>query len=288
MLWLLISLLAALAASSQEAWVKKFFSHLSPYEMAVYPLIYSLPLFAITLPFIPVPRLDTTFFWYFLAGIPLNSVAFVLHMKAIKISPLSLTVPYLAFTPAFMIFTGYVFLDEMPNTWGILGIMITCMGGYVLNMVPGKWSPLMPLKAVFNETGAWMMLIVAFLYSFAAAIGKKCILHSSPMFYTVSFFAVFNAFLVIFLWQIRKIRMSAFMENPAGGLITGGLMFVHALLHGWAVSLTKAAYMIAVKRTSIVFGVIWGKLLFGEQNMAFRIGGALLMLVGTIFITLLG
>ncbi|OQY58907.1 MAG: hypothetical protein B6245_09440 [Desulfobacteraceae bacterium 4572_88] len=288
MIWLCISLFAAVAASSQEAWVKKFFSHLSPYEMAAYPLIYSLPMFAITLPFIPVPRLDATFFWYFLVSIPLNAVAFVLHTKAIKISQLSLTIPYLAFTPAFMIFTGYVFLDEIPNTWGFLGIMIICLGSYVLNMVPGKWSPLMPLKAVFDETGAWMMLIAAFLYSFAAVIGKKCILHSSPLFFTVSFFAVFNMFFVLFLLRIRKIRLTTFMENPVGGVITGGLLFVHALLHGWAISLTKAAYMMSVKRISIVFGVIWGKVLFKEQNIAFRIGGTLMMLAGTLFITLLG
>jgi uncharacterized membrane protein len=50
-------------------------------------------------------------------------------MKAIRVSPLSLTLPYLAFTPAFMIFSGYVFLNEMPNLWGIAGIVLTCAGG---------------------------------------------------------------------------------------------------------------------------------------------------------------
>ncbi len=288
MLWFILSLLAALAVSSQDAWMKKFFSHLSPYEMAVCPLLYSLPLFAIAVLFVPVPRLDSVFFWSFLVSVPLNSVAFVLYMKAIKISPLSLTVPYLAFTPAFMIVTGYMFLDEMPNIWGIFGILIICAGCYILNIEPGKWSFLTPFKSVFKETGSWLMLILSFLFSFAAVIGKKAILHSSPLFFTLSFFAVFNLTLFLFLLIFRKIRVKTFREEILKGVIAGGVFFLHALFHGLAISLTKAAYMISVKRLSVVFGVIYGKLLFKEANIGFRLSGALLMLAGTILITLQG
>lgn len=288
MLWLTLSLLTALAASSQDAWSKKFFSHFTLYEMAAYPFIYSLPMFLMTIPFVPVPCLDATFFWCFLVSIPLNAVAFVLYIKAIRIAPLSLTVPYLAFTPAFMIFTGYVFLDEMPNIWGILGIMIICVGSYILNIEPGKWNFLSPLKAVSKETGSWLMLFVAFLFSFAAVIGKKGILHSSPLFFTMSFFGALNLFLLIFLRAFGKIRIETFRETPLKGIIVGSLLFIHALCHGWAVSLTKAAYMVSVKRLSVVIGVVYGKLLFKEENMGFRMSGALLMLVGTVFITLQG
>lgn len=31
------------------------------------------------------------------------------------------------------------------------------------------------------------MLLLAFIFSFTAAIGKEAILHSSPLFYTMSF-----------------------------------------------------------------------------------------------------
>jgi drug/metabolite transporter (DMT)-like permease len=209
-------------------------------------------------------------------------------MKAIKISPLSLTVPYLAFTPAFMIVTGYLFLDELPNMWGIFGILIICAGSYILNIEPGKWSLLSPLKAIFRETGSWLMLIDAFLFSFAAVIGKKGILHSSPLFFTLSFFASFGPCLFLFLLVFQKIRVKTFRQTPLNGLIVGGLFFAHALLHGLAVSLTKAAYMISVKRLSVVFGVIYGKILFKEVNMGFRLSGALLMLAGTVLITLQG
>ncbi len=127
MYWLILSLLTAVAASSQDAWVKKFFSRFSPYEMSMYPLVYSCPLFVIAIFWVSVPPLDATFFWCFFLSLPINGISLILYMKAIKTSPLSLTLPYLAFTPAFMIFTGYLFLGEVLNIWGVLGILITCL-----------------------------------------------------------------------------------------------------------------------------------------------------------------
>jgi drug/metabolite transporter (DMT)-like permease len=287
-LWLILSLLTALAVSSQEAFVKKFFSHLSPYEMSAYQLIYSLPLFWIVLPWVHVPPLDMTFFGAFLASIPLNGIAFLLHMLAIKLSPLSLTLPYLAFTPVFMIVTGFIFLDEIPNSYGIGGILFICIGSYILNLKPGKWTLFGPFKFFLKETGSWVMLIVAFLYSFAAVIGKMAIIHSSPMFFSVSFFSFFNFFMVLFLLSIRKIRLKNILQEPLKGALVGCFLFGHILLHGFAVSMVTAAYMISVKRLSVFFGVIYGWILFKEKNIMIRLSGAFFMVTGAMLIILKG
>lgn len=288
MLWIFLSLLTALSVSSQDAWVKKHFSNLTPYEMSSYPILYSLPLFVITIFLIPIPKLGSDFFWTFIVSIPLNGISFIMYMKAIKISPLSLTIPYLAFTPVFMIFTAYIFLDEMPGLWGIAGIIVICAGGYILNIDPKKWHIFSPLTAVFKETGSWMMLIVAFIYSFASVIGKKGILESSPVFFIVSFFGVFNALLLLTLRFSGKIRMNHLFQRPFYGFIAGLFFFLHGMFHGWAISLTKAAYMVSVKRMSIIFAIIYGKIVFKEKNISIRISGAMLMLAGTVIISLLG
>ncbi len=284
--WFILSLLTALAVASQDTWVKRFFAHLNAYEMASYPMVYSLPLFLAALPFVPVPPLDVTFAWTFLVSIPLNGISFILYMQAIRTSPLSLTVPYLAFTPVFMIATGYLFLQEMPSLQGIGGILVICAGGYILNIDPRKWSLLAPLRAVFRETGSWIMLLVAFIYSFTSVIGKMAILHSSPLFFILSFFGVMNLCLLVYLRVQGKIRLNRFREKPLHGLGAGVLFFCHALFHSLAISLTAAAYMIAVKRLSILFSVLYGKLIFRETNIVFRFGGALMMLAGTLLITL--
>lgn len=286
--WFLPALATALAVSSQEAGVKRFFSDLNVYEMAAYPLAYSFPLFVAAALLVPVPPLDATFAVCFVASIPLNGVAFVLYTRAIQISPLSLTVPYLAFTPAFMIVTGAVFLGEVPSAGGLAGILTLCAGGYILNIDPARWSLFDPLKAVFRETGSWVMLVVSGLFSITAVIGKKGMLHSTPLFFIVVFFGSFALIYLIYLRLVRGIRLRRLLARPGRGLIVGGLFFLHAVLHGWAISLTQASYMISVKRLSVVFGVIYGKLIFQETNIAFRISGAALMALGTALITLTG
>ncbi len=288
MLWLLLSLLTALVVATQDAWVKKHFSHLTAYDMLAFPFLFSMPLFAVTVPFVPVPPLDETFYRSFLISLPINFVSFLIYMKAIRISPLSLTLPYLAFTPAFMIFTGYVFLDEIPNPWGLAGIMVTCAGGYVLNLAPGKPSLFEPIKAVFKETGSWLMLIVAMIFSFGAVIGKKAIMHSSPLFFTMTFFAVLSSLTVVSLLILGKIRLSTLRDNWAEGVIAGVLFFIHSLTHGFAISMVKASYMISIKRFSVLVGIVYGGLYFQEKYIALRLGGAGLMVAGAVLITVWG
>ena len=288
MQWLILSLLTALAVSTQDAWMKKFFSHCTPFEMVSYPALFSWPLFAVATAFAPRPPLDAVFIWCLLASIPLNGTGFILYMQAIKISPLSLTLPYLAFTPVFMILTGAVLLGEVPNLWGGAGILFTCAGGYILNLDPGRWQALAPLRAVFRETGSWLMLIVAFVFSFAAVVGKLGILHSSPFYFTMSFFSIFNLVLLIGLFLLGKIAVGMFRRQAPAGAVAGGLLFLHAIFHGFAIALTKAAYMIAIKRLSILFGVAYGALLFKEKNIPIRLGGSLMMVGGAALIVLKG
>jgi hypothetical protein len=61
------------------------------------------------------------------------------------------------------------------------------------------------------------------------------------------------------------------------GAVAGGLLFGQALCHGWAISMTKADCMIAVKRLSILFGVIYGGIFFHERHLLYRVAGTCLM-----------
>jgi drug/metabolite transporter (DMT)-like permease len=284
--WITLSLLTAFAVATQDAWVKRHFGHLSAYHMLAFPCFFSLPMFCIGLYFVEVPRLDATFYGAFAVSIPLNGVAFFLHMQAIRVSPLSLTVPYLSFTPVFMIVTGFVFLSEIPNRWGASGIFIVCLGSYILNLDIQNWSLLAPIKAVFKETGSWMMLMVALMYSFAAVIGKLAIIHSSPFFFAFTFFIVLNTCILVFMTALGLITLRFLLQAPITGFVAGLLLFCHALFHNWAIALTKAAYMISVKRLSVLFGVIYGGLFFKESHIWMRLGGSLLMLAGAVVIIL--
>lgn len=286
--WILPALLTAFFTASQDAWVKRHFSKLSTYDMMAFPMAYSLPLFCMAIPFIAVPALDGVFVAYVLLSLPVNGLGWMLHMRAIRISPLSLTLPYLAFTPVFIFFTGFLVLGEVPNGWGVVGVCIIVAGSYVLNIDPSVFSPLAPLKAFGREKGSQVMLLTALIYSLGSVAGKKAILHSSVMFFTVSFFLMLNVCFLAAMLLYGKIRIDALCKSPIKGMVAGGLLFLHVVCHGWAISLTKAVYMISIKRISILFGIVYGGLFFKEKHLAYRLMGAGLMIAGATLVTLKG
>ena len=256
--------------------------------MMFFPMFYTLPMLSAVFLFIEVPPLDRTFYIYFSLCLPVNAIGFYLYNLAIRISPLSLTVPYLSFTPMFIIGTGYLFLNETLSAYGIMGIIVTCIGGYILNIDPSRTGIVEPFKAIFHEKGSWIMIIASFIFSFTAVLGKAAILHSSPLFFTISFFFCMNFLLILCFLLTGKIKLATFTRMPVKGLLTGFLFFGHVICHGYAVCLTQAAYMVSVKRLSILFGIIYGMIIFKEKNIAIRFSGATLMLTGAVFIILKG
>ena len=132
------------------------------------------------------------------------------------------------------------------------------------------------------------MLLVAFIYSMGAVFGKMAIIHSSALFFSISFYTVFTFLMPLALVVTGKIKLRTFKAEKGKGIMAGILFFLHALLHNVAISLTKAAYMISVKRFSIVFGLVYGGMIFKEKNIAMRTIGTLLMVGGAVLITLKG
>ena len=288
MTWLFLSLATALSVAIRDISVKIFTKDLSPAEIGAAELFWSLPFLLTGSLFIPVPGLDSVFWWAFLISLPINWLAYILYLYAIKLSPISLTVPFLAFTPVFMILTGYLVLDETVNLWGKNGILLIVAGSYILNLEKASKGLFKPFTSLFHEKGSVLMLLVALIFSFAAVIGKQGMAHSSPLFFTYLFFITFNISLLLIFLISRKTNWRCLWSVRYKGGWLGSLLFAHVSFHGLAIMLTTAAYMIAIKRSSIIFAVILSWLILKEENIRFRFIGALTMFSGAVLIVLKG
>lgn len=282
--WLFLAVLAAFSLATADALTKKHFSRLSAYEMGITRLTYTLPWLVIALFFIPWPCLDRTFFLAFGAALPLEVLAFLCYMRAIKISPLSLTLPFLAFTPVFIILTGRLILGETVTGLGIAGILCIVAGAYSLNLSQARTGVLEPFRAIFREPGSVLMLLVSFIYSITSTLGKLAVLHSNPYFFGVSYYMLLALLMLSFLSLAKNARAENLLKNPRAGLMVGAFMAIMVISHMLAISLVEAAYMIAVKRTSLLFGVLYGAWLFREAKITERLAGALIMMVGVLII----
>jgi len=282
--WLFLAVLAAFSLATADALTKKHFSRLSAYEMGITRLTYTLPWLVIALFFIPWPCLDRTFFLAFGAALPLEVLAFLCYMRAIKISPLSLTLPFLAFTPVFIILTGRLILGETVTGLGIAGILCIVAGAYSLNLSQARTGVLEPFRAIFREPGSVLMLLVSFIYSITSTLGKLAVLHSNPYFFGVSYYMLLALLMLSFLSLAKNARAENLLKNPRAGLMVGAFMAIMVISHMLAISLVEAAYMIAVKRTSLLFGVLYGAWLFREAKITERLAGALIMMAGVLII----
>lgn len=287
-LWLLFGLGAALGDAGADALIKRHFSHLSPYGMGLTRILCAAPFLAAAAFLVEWPA----FHWHLLLTLAALTVLEVssslLYMASLKTCHLSLCIPFLSFTPVFILGTGWLLLGEMPDRAGLVGIMLIGVGGYILSLGTGAKGVLGPLAALFRERGARMMLLVAFIFSFTATLYKLAILHSSPLFMGIAYPLFFGG-VMLTGYPFSRVRLA---EGLRGRLVWGvflGLSVVTSILcFTFGVMLTSTAYLIGVKRLSLLFGVLLGGLWLHERPFLPRLAGVLFMVGGAVLIALRG
>ena len=284
--WVLLSLISAFTLATSDALTKKALAKSNEYLVAWFRLLFSLPLLIVLFVFVPVPELDYGFYKAFLLALPLEIIAIVLYIKALRISPLSLTLPFLSLTPVVLILVSYVILGERVSFKGGVGILFITAGSYTLYLHKIRGGILEPFRAITKEKGSLCMIIVAIIFSLTSSLGKMAIEHSSPLFFGITYFiAVTICFAPIALKMGAPELKSFVSERRFRSLLAPGF-FLSLMIasHMIAISLTKVAYMISIKRTSLIMGVIYGYILFKEKNMRERLTGASLMFIGFVMI----
>ncbi|MEW6593455.1 MAG: DMT family transporter [Thermodesulfobacteriota bacterium] len=286
--WLALTLITAVAFGVRDVSIK-LYHDLTPYDIAALELAWSLPFLAAGLAVIPVPPLDAAFWWTIATAMPLELAAYFLYLHAVKLSPLSLTAPFLAFTPFFMAVTGLVILGERVTLWGGFGMALIVAGSYLLNFSRAGAGLLHPWRALLHEKGSRLMVVVALLFALAAVVGKKAILQSSPLFFGFAFTLLFGITVLTILACTGKVRNWRQLPHQRGrGLWLALLMLLQVTFHCLAISQVTAAYMIAAKRSSILVSVFLSWLILKEGDILSRGLATLLMFGGILCITLLG
>lgn len=291
MSWLIFATASALMSAVSDVLCKKASQNMDSWTVTWvrfgYSSLFLLPLLA----FIEIPNLDRPFWLTTALLLPLELTAASLSMRALQISPLSLTVPYLAFTPLFLLLVPTLALGERIRARGVLGVMCIVAGAYLLNLQANnhlnsngpRW--LAPLLAIAREKGSRLMLLAAVLYSLTSTLGKVAVKHSSPLFFASFYYPLASLclFPIVVMRSGRRFRFAA----PRGllFLFIGVAVSLTVICHFLALNQAEVAYMISIKRTSMIFATIFGWLFFREKNIRQRLLGCGVMLAGVILIS---
>jgi len=284
-MWIALALICALSLAGSDALTKSALNRgAGAATLGWLRIALSVPFTLPLLLFIDMPLLDMTFWTALLAAMPFEVLAMVLYAKALKESPLSLTLPFLSLTPVFLLVVGWLILGETIPARGMAGIALITVGGYALNFSHKKYGWLGPVRAIGREPGSVKMIVVSLLFSVTASLLKLGIEHSSALFYASVYYAV-TAIVAIPAASISGLRSLPRADYPklAGAGILMALMLVTNMV---AIELAKVAYVISIKRTSMLFGAFIGWLVFRESGIRERLTGAALMLAGFAIIVL--
>lgn len=295
MIGILLALLAGFFVALSDTLNKKFFSSVGhPYMMlarTIGTILFLIPGFLYlsltkeaSYEYINLELLSITFIL-----LSLELIATVLYMRGIQISPLSLTLPFLSFTPVFVIVTGYLLLGEKVTLLGGLGIILIVIGSYVLNLPSLKNGILGPFKAIRYEKGSLLLLQVALIYSITSVLGKMGLLMTDPLWFASFYFLLLGISGGLVTKIFFKVKIIKFIKKSYEKILWVGL--TQALMcyaHMVALYFLETAYMIALKRISILFAVIMGYFVFKEGYFKIRFLAVVLMFLGIVTIVFLG
>jgi hypothetical protein len=108
------------------------------------------------------------------------------------------------------------------------------------------------------------------------------------MFFGLTLFPALGLTFVIVGLATGQARLSSLWKKPGPALLAGFCVALEIIFHHFSIALAKSAYMLAVKRLNTLISVVYGGLIFREANIAVRLAGTLLMLLGVAMIGLLG
>ena len=163
MLWIILSLNAALFYALRYVVIKKYLSEVNTFLLAFTARASG---FLCLLPFILVKKIsisDPLLFWQVIIITSLlTAVASIMQIHSLKNYDLSSSVPFLSFVPLFMILSVFLIFNELPGDNSIAGVIILCIGGYVINL-KGGYSIFLPIRSMLKNKGGLLFFGVAVL-----------------------------------------------------------------------------------------------------------------------------
>lgn len=285
MFWAFLSLFSGLGDAILYSMVKKFKSANTAVLLFVQHA-FALPFLAAFLYFHYPNYINPSIYWITILNAVLLLVSGYFLRRALQTSQISISLPMLSFTPLFLLVISYFSFGERPDFPGLLGIVLIVIGAYIINVKTGSGF-LGPLKSLYTIKGSFYILMVSFVWAITSSLFKAGINYSNPMFYTTFVYLVMTLMMIPFMIPKYNEKVSELRSNFKPFLLMGFVSAAMTSMASIAMTLENVAYVIALKRSSLVFSILIGYFYFKERGIRRALAGTLIMLVGGACITLI-
>jgi len=209
--------------------------------------------------------------------------------KALKLSEISMVTALWKVSLLVLVVLGYFTLKERPTLLGILGILISMSGVYLLNVNRAHIAWWAPLAVLFTDRGLRYTLLAALFFAPSVVTIKWAMQCSDQYTGTLGGYLA-SSLLVTPIVLVTSRRH--FVEIPRywKAFVSFGLFAsLTTVSQGTAYLMTLSSYVEAVKQVEILFAMVIGTIMFHEKQKVRDIApGALVMLAGVVLLSLTG
>lgn len=209
--------------------------------------------------------------------------------KALKLGHISVVTAIWKLSLIVMLVLGYFTLREVPAPGGVLGILVTLAGVYLVNVHTAPRSPWAPVAALVTDRGLRYTVLAAILYAPAVLTFKAAVLSSDVYLAALGTYAAASLLATPLVLATSRHRFREVRRYWKEFLAMGALASLTSVCHGLAYQITLSSYVEAVKQVEVLFALGIGWAVFGErQRVRQAVWGCLAILSGGLVISLAG
>ena len=285
-MWLLLALAAALFQVLRNTTMKRLGHALDEYINVWGRFTFLLPFAFLACLASGWPTIKPGFFLWCLAFGICQTLSTLALSKALKLSQISLVTALWKVSLLILLAMGLL-IGERPSVLGVVGVLLSASGVYLLNVRSARVSLLAPLQVLFTDRGQRYTLLAALLYAPSVITIKQAILASNTAVGTFGTYLAASLVVTPLALATSARHFRAVPRYWKEFVALGVFAAFTTLSQGKAYTLTLSSYVEAVKQIEILFAMGVGVLAFGEgQKVRESALGAVVMLVGMVVLAL--
>jgi drug/metabolite transporter (DMT)-like permease len=285
-MWLLLSLAAALFQILRNTTMKRLGHALDEYINVWGRFTFLLPFAFIACLVSGWPEIKPGFYLWCLAFGICQTLSTLALSKALKLSQISLVTALWKVSLLILLGMGML-IGERPSALGVVGVLLSASGVYLLNVRSARVSLLAPLRVLFTDRGQRYTLLAALLYAPSVITIKKAILASNTAVGTFGTYLAASLIVTPLALTTSAGHFKAVPRYWKEFVALGVFAALTTLSQGKAYTLTLSSYVEAVKQIEILFAMGIGVVAFGEgQKVRESALGAVVMLIGMVVLAL--
>lgn len=298
LLGLFFASLTAIFKSSSSIVSKELLdTDIGPYASSWALRVFAIPILLVAVVFSGgIPEIEQNEFLLFLTISSIGGViGTVSYMKALDLGDISLVDPISALSPLLLLITTPLIVNEIPSVLGLIGVMVIVSGVYLLKVEETNdvhshsktKTILSPFQRLIGEPATKYVVILLIMYSITAPVDKLAIEASGPIMYSLSLH-IFQSIVLtgLLIWKSDSLKSDVWSKDTLKLSSIGVLSGIASMFQMIALTYTLVIYVTSIKRLGTLIGTVWGIFIRKESGGPFRILGTVLIIIGTILITL--